>query len=152
MLISMTYRGTTLTAISNLGYGAAKPFPDRVCRIIQSYSLSHASDDFGNPNFGELFRAQIPESWGHDVCGMVLGYVQNSLLDSTEMKHQNGLLCCRPPFHSITSVDHRELDCKVEYTNANQGMMPESHNIWVQYTDSDLHNTFQGRVPAFPVI
>jgi len=29
--------------------------------------------------------------------------------------------------------------------------MPESHNIWVQYMDSDLDNTFQGRVPSFPV-
>jgi hypothetical protein len=28
--------------------------------------------------------------------------------------------------------------------------MLESHNIWVQYTDSDLDNTFQGRVPSFP--
>jgi len=33
--------------------------------------------------------------------------------------------------------------------------MPESHNIWVQYMQSeenDLHNTFQGRVPSFPVL
>jgi len=32
--------------------------------------------------------------------------------------------------------------------------MPESHNIWVQYTQSeenDLDNTFEGRVPSFPV-
>ena len=30
--------------------------------------------------------------------------------------------------------------------------MPESHNIWVQYIDSELDNTFQGRVPSFPVL
>jgi hypothetical protein len=36
--------------------------------------------------------------------------------------------------------------------DANQGIMPESHNIWVQYTDSDLNNTFQGRVSSFPVL
>jgi hypothetical protein len=35
--------------------------------------------------------------------------------------------------------------------DANQGIMPKSHNIWVQYTDSDLDNTFQGRVSSFPV-
>ena len=29
--------------------------------------------------------------------------------------------------------------------------MPKSHNIWVQYTNSDLDNTFQCRVPSFPV-
>jgi len=30
--------------------------------------------------------------------------------------------------------------------------MPEFHNIRVQYTDSDLNNTFQGQVPSFPVL
>jgi len=30
--------------------------------------------------------------------------------------------------------------------------MPESHNIWVQSMDSDLNNTFQGHVPACPVL
>jgi len=32
--------------------------------------------------------------------------------------------------------------------------MPEVHSIWVQYTQSeenDLNNTFQGRIPSFPV-
>ena len=33
--------------------------------------------------------------------------------------------------------------------------MPEAHNIWVQYTQSeenDLDNTFQGRINCFPVL
>jgi hypothetical protein len=30
--------------------------------------------------------------------------------------------------------------------------MPESHNIWVEWTESDLDNTFQGRVSSFPVL
>jgi len=33
--------------------------------------------------------------------------------------------------------------------------MPEVHNIWVQYTQSeenDLNNTFQGRIPSYPVL
>jgi len=42
--------------------------------------------------------------------------------------------------------------CKVEYTNANQGIMTDSHDIWVQYTESDLDNTFQDRVPSLPVL
>jgi len=29
--------------------------------------------------------------------------------------------------------------------------MPESHDIWVQYTDSDLDNNFHGHVTSFPV-
>jgi len=45
-----------------------------------------------------------------------------------------------------------ELDCKVEHMNANQGIMPEAHNIGVQYMQSeenDLNNTFQLRIPFF---
>jgi len=30
--------------------------------------------------------------------------------------------------------------------------MPESHNIWVQYMDSDLDNTFQGQDSSFHVL
>jgi hypothetical protein len=71
------------------------------------------------------------------------------------IKLQHGLLCYRQPFHNPTSVERLGLDCKVQYTNANQGIMPESHNIWVQYTQSeenDLDNTFEGRVLSFPVL
>jgi hypothetical protein len=59
------------------------------------------------------------------------------------------------PFHNPTSVQHLGFDCKVKYTNANQGIMPEAHNIWVQYTqieDNDLDNTFQGQISSFPVL
>jgi hypothetical protein len=45
-----------------------------VCRSIKLTSLRHASEDFGIPNFGKLFRAQIDEDWGHKVSGLVLGY------------------------------------------------------------------------------
>jgi len=38
-------------------------------------------------------------------------------------------------FHCAASVEHLGLDCKVEYTNVNLVIMPESHNIWVQYTE-----------------
>jgi hypothetical protein len=123
-----------------------------VCRSIKLTSLRDASVDFGIPNFGQLFRTQIEDDWGHEVSGLVLGYDQNVLIDSVFIKLQNGLLYYRQPFHCPTSVERLGLDCKVEYTDANQGIMPESHNIWVQYTDSDLDNTFQGRVPSFPVL
>jgi len=36
--------------------------------------------------------------------------------------------------------------------DANQGIVTESQNIWVQYTNSDLDNTFKGRVTWFPVL
>jgi len=126
-----------------------------VCRSIKLTSPRDASEDFGIPNFGQLFNAQIEEDWGHRVSGLVLGYDQNLLLDSISITLQNGLLYYRQPFHNPTSVERLGLDCKVEYTNANQAIMPESHNIWVQYTQSeenDLDNTFQGRVPSFPVL
>jgi hypothetical protein len=59
------------------------------------------------------------------------------------------------PFHNLTSVEHLGLDCKVEYTNDNQGIMPEEHNIWVQYMQSepnDLDNTFQGQIHCCAIL
>jgi hypothetical protein len=126
-----------------------------VCRSNKWTSLRVVSEDFGIPNFGQLFRIQIEGDWGPEVCGHVLEYDQNVLLDSIFIKLQNGLLYYCQAFHNPTSVEHLGLDCKVEYTNANQGIMPEPHNIWVQYTQSegnDLDNTFQGRIPSFPVL
>jgi len=104
------------------------------------------------PNFRQLFRPHTEEDWGHEVCGLVLGYDQNVLIDSIFINLHNGLLYYHQPFHCPTSVERLGLDCKVEYNNANQGIMPESHNIWVQYTESDLDNTFEGRVPSFPLL
>ena len=96
---------------------------------------------------------QIEEKWGQEVSALILWYDQNAHLDSIFPKLHNGLLYYHQPFHNPTSVEHVGLDCKVEYTNANQGIMPECHNIWVQYTQSqenNLGNTFQGQVPSFP--
>jgi len=123
-----------------------------MCRSIKLTSLSDASVDFGIPNFGQLFRTQIEDNWRHEVSGLVLGYDQNVLIDSVFIQLQNGLLYYRQPFHCPLSVEHHVLKYKIEYTDANQGIMPESRNMWVQYTDSDLDNTFQGRVPSFPVL
>ena len=53
-----------------------------VCRNIKLTSLRGTSDDFGIPNFGQLFRAQIDEDCGSKVCGLVLQYDQNVLIDS----------------------------------------------------------------------
>ena len=121
-----------------------------VCRSIILTSLQDASVDFGFPNFGQLFRTQIKDDWGHEVSGLVIGYDQNVLIGSVFIELQNGLLNYRQPFHCPTSIKCLGLECKVEYMDANQGMMPECHNIWVQYTDSDLDSTFQGRVPSSP--
>ena len=122
------------------------------CSSIKLTSLRNASGDVGIVKFGKVFCAQIEEDWGHKVYGLVLGYDQNALKDSIFIKLQNGLLYYRQPFPCPTSVEHLGLDCKVEYTNANQRIRLESHNIWVQYTDSDLGNTFQCHVPSCPVL
>jgi len=85
----------------------------------------------------------------------VLGYDQNVLIDCILIKFQNGLLYYCQPIYNPTFVERLGLDCKVEYTNANQGMMPEAHNILVQYTQSEennLDNTFQGRISSFPLL
>ena len=121
-----------------------------VCRSIKLTSLRDTSEDIGISNCGQLFHTQITqikEDWGHDVCGLVLGYNQNVLIDSIFIKLQNGLLYYCQPFHNSTSVVRLGLDCNVEYTNANQGIMPAARNICVQYTQSeenDLDNTFEG--------
>jgi len=75
-----------------------------VCRSIKLTSLIDASEDFGIPNFGQLFHAQIEEDWGEEICGLVLGYDQNVLIDSIFIKLQNGLLYYYQPFHCPTSV------------------------------------------------
>jgi hypothetical protein len=117
----------------------------RVCRTIKLTSVRDASQDFGIPNFGQLFSVQNEEDWGHEVIGPVLGYDQNLHLDSVLIQLQNGLLYYHQPFHNPTSIEHLGLDCKVEYTNANQGNIPEAHNVWVQYKqreENNLDNTF----------
>jgi len=124
----------------------------RVCRSIKLTSLRDATEDFRISDLQQLFCAQIEEDWGHKVSGLVLGYDQNVLLDSIFIQLQDGLLYYRQPFHCPISVEHLGLDCKVQYTNANQEIMPEAHNIWVQYTKSeenDLDNTFHGQIPSF---
>jgi hypothetical protein len=50
------------------------------CRGIKVASLRNASVDFGMPKFGQLFLTQIEDDWGHEVCGLVLGYDQNVLI------------------------------------------------------------------------
>jgi len=126
-----------------------------VCRSIKLTSLRDASEGFGIPNFGQLFRAQIEEDWGHEVSGLVLRDDQNVLGDSIFIKLQNGLMYYCQPFHDPNSVECLGLDWMVEYTNANQGIIPEDLNIWVQYTESkenDLDNAFQGPIPSFSVL
>jgi len=124
----------------------------RVCRSIEFTSLRDAWKDFGIPNFGQQFHAQFEEDWKHDVWGLVLGYDQNALIDTIYIKLQNGLLYYHQPFHCPTSVERLQLDCKIEYPNANQQIMPESRNTCVQFMDSDLNNAFQGHVPSFPIL
>jgi hypothetical protein len=95
-----------------------------VYRSIKLTSLREASEDFGIPNCGQLFRVQIAEDWGHNVSGLVLGYNQNVPLDSIFIKLQNGLSYYRQPFHYPISVERLELNCQAEYTDANEGIMP----------------------------
>jgi len=95
---------------------------------------------------------QIHEDWGHKVCGLLLGYVQHVLIDSVLLQLHIGLLYNCQPFHYPTSVECLAIDCKVDCINANLKIMPESHNIWVQYTECVLDNSFQGKVCSFPVV
>jgi len=145
----------SICPVSQQVYHLSETHVRGVWRSIKLMSLRDALEDFGIPNFGQLFRSQIKNAWVHHVSGLVLGYDQNVLIDSIFIKLQNGLLYYHQLFHNPTSVEHLGLDCKVEYTNANQEIMPEVHNIWAQYTQSeenDLNNTFQGRISSIPVL
>jgi hypothetical protein len=71
--------------------------------------------------------------WGQEVCGLLLGYDQNVLMNSLFNRLLNGLWYYSQPFRCPTTVEHLGLDCKVEYMDANQGIMPETHTIWVYY-------------------
>jgi hypothetical protein len=73
-------------------YHLSKTHVHGVCRSIKSTSLRDALDHFRIPTFGQLFRAQIEDDWGPEVCGLVLGYDQNVLIDSIFVKLQHGLL------------------------------------------------------------
>jgi len=117
--------------LSQQVYHLREPHVHRVCRCIKLTSLGDASEDFGIPNFGQLFRAAMNEDLGHEVSGLVLGYDQNVLSHSILIKLQNGPVYYDQLFHNPTSVERLGLDCKVEYTNANQGIVPEVHNVWV---------------------
>jgi len=125
---------------------------------VQKYHINLTPKCIRRFWYSQLLTAIPPANWwwlGHKVSGLMLGYDQNVLIDSIFIKLQNGLLNHHQPFHNPTPVEHLGLDWKVEYTNANQGIMPEAHNIWVQYTQSEennLNNTFQGRIPCFPVV
>jgi hypothetical protein len=102
-----------------------------VCRGIKLTSLRDSSEDFGIPNFGQLFRTQIEVDWRPEVCGPMPRHDQNVLIDSIFIKLQTGLWYYHQPFHNPTSVACLGLDCTVQYTNANQGIMSEAHDIWV---------------------
>jgi len=123
-----------------------------MCRTIELTSLTDESENFRIPNFGQSFRAQIEEDWGHKVCWLMLGYDQNVVMGRIFIKPQNWPVNYRQLFHCPTSVECLRLDCKVVYTDSNQWIMPESHTIWVQFKKNDVDNTFQCCVPSFSVV
>jgi hypothetical protein len=125
----------------------------RVRRSVKGTSIRDAFEDFGIPNVHQVCRTKIQDDWVQDVSELVLRYNQNLLIDTILILLQNGLLYNCQPFHNPTFVQCMELDCKVVYTNANQGIMCESHNIWaqdMQCEGNDLDNTFQGGIPSAP--
>jgi len=123
-----------------------------VCRSIKLTSLRDASEHIAIPSFGQLFCAPIKDDWGHQGCELLLIYDQNVLHDSLFISHQNGMSYYSQLFHCSTSVERVGLNCKVEYTDANPEILPGSHNIWDQYMECDLGETFLGRVPSSPII
>ena len=149
-LLRSRFGGVTRCNGSVPGWNRSRNRPGKLDSLLTL--LRDASVDFGIPYFAQPCCTQIEADWGHEVSGLVLGYDQNVLIDTIFITHHNGLLCYRQPFHCRTSVERLRHHCKVEYTDANHGIMPESHTIGVQYMDSDINITYQGQVPVFPVL
>lgn len=101
-----------------------------VCRRVKLTLLRDTSEDVRISKVGQLFWSQIEEASGQWVCGLVVIYDQNVLKGSILVIYQNELWYYCRPCHCPTCVECLELDCKVEYSNANQGIIPESHNSW----------------------
>jgi len=54
-----------------------------VCWVCNRHILSplrDVSEDIGISNFGQQFRADIDEYWGHQLCGLMLRYNQQVLI------------------------------------------------------------------------
>ena len=67
------------------------------------------------------------------------------------IQSQTELLYTCQLFHCPTCIESLELDCNIEYINANQGIILESNKIWIQYNESeenDLNNSGHGLVHA----
>jgi len=105
-------------------------------------------------NFGQLFWIQIEMKYNYQVSGLGPGYDQNVHINSIFINLPNGLLYYPQPLYNSMSTEHLNLKYKVEYTQANQGILPQAQKIWVQYTQCEEHylkNTFRGLISSFPV-
>jgi len=126
-----------------------------VCGWYSSIKLTaiwDATEDFVISIIGQRFHIRIGDDLGHDICWLVFGYTHNVPLDHMFIGLFKRLLYYCQTFYGSTSVECLGLDCNVEYTNANQGIIYEYHNIWVQYMESDLDNNFHCHVLCFPMV
>jgi len=95
------------------------------------------------------------KDWGLQVNRLLLSHYENVLQENLIIQFQNCQFHCYQPFERANSVYYLGLEFIVEYTNGNQGIMPESHNNRVQCMPSKenhLHNIFKLSVPACPGI
>jgi len=107
------------------------------------------------PTLDSFSTQKIEQDLGHNVSRLVLRYDQNLLIGSRFGELWNGQLYYHQPLNDLTSIERPRLDWTVHYAYANRGIIPKSHNIWVQYMQSEenkLHNTFQWWIPSFPVL
>ena len=122
---------------------------------MQLISLKDASVDFTILDIEQWFNVPLEVIWAHSYGEQVLGYDQNILRDGILITLQNVLLYYSSPCHCPIFVECLEVDCKIEYTNAIQGIQPECCNIWVQWAQWEenlLNNTVQGQISTLQVL
>jgi len=119
-----------------------------LCRSIKLISLWDALKHFRVCKCRQLCCTHVQVDRRNEDSGLVLRYDQNVLKASIFNTHQSRRLSNHDSSHSTTSIDCLRLCCKVDYIDANQVILAEVYNIWVQYTVSDLDNTLQGQAPS----
>jgi len=92
----------------------------------------------------------IEVHYSRKVSGLLFRCNHNVFADGIYIQVQNGLLYYSQPFHCPPSIECLEVNRHVEYTNGNEGIMPDSDNFWVQNSDFDLHNPIQSGIASTP--
>ena len=112
-----------------------------MCRSINLTSLINSVVNIQIRNFEQLFSTQTKQDdCEHNVSVLVLRYHQREFIHSIFVWLQSGHLYHGQWYNIRPSVQHQGIDCKIDYTNINEGIMSEYHHIEVKYIESEMND------------